>query len=92
MKTSDPLLTILRDAGFKPGINTEAGSYCILSDFQTVVVHLGRRSYITVQKIGDKYLVYFYYDYNSSHLISGKHGVFGKQVKKLEMESGENVT
>ena len=90
MKTFDQLLTILNETGFKSGIKDEPGIYFYLAGFEdiVVVVNLDRGSYITISQDKLGYTVHFYYHKTGGN-FSGKHGVFGKQVKKLYMKIEE---
>lgn len=88
MKTFDQLLTILNDTGFgfRSGIKDEPGIYFYFNDM--IVVNLDRGSYITVSQDKLGYTVHFYYHKTGGNFF-GKHGVLGKQVKKLYMKIEE---
>jgi hypothetical protein len=89
MKTFDQLLTILNETGFKSGIKDEPGIYFYLAGFEDLVlVNLDTGSYITISQDKLGYTVHFYYHKTGGN-FSGKHGVFGKQVKKLYMKIEE---
>ena len=89
MKTFDQLLTILNEIGFRSGIKDEPGTCFYLAGFEDiVVVNLDRGSYITISQDKLGYTVHFYYHKTGGN-FSGKHGVFGKQVKKLYMKIEE---
>lgn len=86
MKTFDQLLTILNETGFRSGIKYEPGIYFYPAGFKDiVVVILDRGSYISISQDKLGYIIYFYYNYNGNYML-GKHGVLGKQIKKLNMK------